>query len=70
MILVLQDKSGKEFYALQSDFYIELVFPKYILKVIKDAYRQRSQIDDVLIEYLNILEDTYLNIKSKIRSEK
>lgn len=70
MIKVLQDKSGKEYYALQSDFYIELIFPKYLLKTIKEAYEQKFQSDKVLIEYLNILEDTYLNIKSKIKSEK
>jgi len=70
MIKVLQDKNGKEYYALQSDFYIQLIFPKYLLKTIKEAYEQKFQSDKVLIEYLNILEDTYLNIKSKIKSEK
>jgi len=70
MIKVLQDKSGKEYYTLQSDFYIELIFPKYLLKTIKEAYEQKFQSDKVLIEYLNILEDTYLNIKSKVKSEK
>ena len=69
MIKVLQDKSSTEYYALQSDFYIELIFPKYLLKGIKDAYEQKSQSDKVLIEYLNILEDTYLNLKSREKSK-
>ena len=68
MIKVLQDKNGTEYYALQSDFYIELTFPKYVLKGIKEAYEQKSQSDKVLIEYLNILEDTYLNLISKGKS--
>ncbi len=65
MIKVLQDKSGTEYYALQSDFYIEIVFPKYLLRTIKNIYEQRSQSDKVLIEYLEILEDTFLTIKSR-----
>jgi hypothetical protein len=63
LIKVFQDKAGKEYYALQSDFLIELVFPKYVLQSIKNSYEQRSQSDKVLIEFLNILEDTYLNLK-------
>ncbi len=65
MIKVLQDKSGTEYYALQSDFYIELVFPKYILEVIKQAYEQKSKSDKELIEYLNVLENTYLNLNAE-----
>ncbi len=65
MIKVLQDKSGTEYYALQSDFYIKLVFPKYILEVIKQEYEQKSKSDKELIEYLNVLENTYLNLKAE-----
>ncbi|MFX1445214.1 MAG: hypothetical protein ACFFHV_17510 [Promethearchaeota archaeon] len=32
MITVLQDKCETEYYTLQSDFYIEFGFPKYLLK--------------------------------------
>jgi len=69
MIKVFLDKSGTEYYCLISDFYIKLIFPKYLLEVIKREYDQKSQSDKVLIEYLNILEDTYLNIKSEEKSK-
>jgi hypothetical protein len=65
MIRVYQEKSGTEFYALLSDFYIELVFPKYILEVIKQAYEQKSKSDKELIEYLNVLENRYFNLKAE-----
>jgi hypothetical protein len=65
MIRVYQDKSGIEYYALLSDFYIELVFPKYILEVIKQAYEQKSKSNKELIEYLNVLENRYFNLKSE-----
>jgi hypothetical protein len=65
MILVLQDKNGFEYYALISDFSIELVFPKYILNIVRDMYRNKSQSSNVLIEYLDVIEDTYLNLKER-----
>ncbi|MFX0133710.1 MAG: DUF2341 domain-containing protein [Candidatus Hodarchaeota archaeon] len=70
LITVLQDKTGTEYYALLSDFDLDLIFPKYLMKIIKMEYDQKSKGNNVLIEYLNILEDTYMNIKSKEKSEK
>jgi len=69
LITVLQDKTGHEYYALLSDFNLELIFPKYLLKIIKNGYDHKSKADNVLIEYLNILEDTYLNLKSSEKSK-
>jgi len=69
LITVLQDKTGHEYYALLSDFNLDLIFPKYLLKIIKNGYDQKSKADNVLIEYLNILEDTYLNLKSSEKSK-
>jgi hypothetical protein len=65
MIRVFQDDNGVEYYALLTDFYANFVFPKYQLNVIKVANEQKSKSDKVLIQYLNILEDTYYNLKSK-----
>jgi len=62
VIHVLVDKSGNEYFALLSDFYIDTIFPKYLLNIIKERYEQKSKGDKELIEYLNILEDIYLNI--------
>ncbi len=69
LISVLQDKNSTEYYALLSDFNLDLIFPKYLLKIIKNGYDQKSKSDNVLIEYLNILEDTYLTLKAKQNSE-
>jgi hypothetical protein len=65
MIKIFRDENDNEYYALLSDFYIDLIFPKYLLRIIKASYEQKSMANRALIEYLQILEDTYYNLKSK-----
>lgn len=65
MIQVFQDDKGNEYYGLLSDFTIERVFPKYLLNIIKKQYFQKSKTDDVLVEYLNVLEDTCYSLEEE-----
>ncbi|MFX1329360.1 MAG: hypothetical protein ACFE91_14620, partial [Promethearchaeota archaeon] len=65
MIKVFKDENNNEYFALLSDFYMDLIFPKYILEVIKKSYEQKSKANKVLIEYLNILEESYLKLKKQ-----
>ncbi|MFX0207517.1 MAG: hypothetical protein ACFFDT_16140, partial [Candidatus Hodarchaeota archaeon] len=65
MIKVFHDEKNKEYYALLTDIYIDFLFPKYLLKNIKSMYDQKSKVNKVLIEYLNILEESYLNLKTQ-----
>jgi hypothetical protein len=65
IIRVFQDKAGNEYYALLTDFYLDIIFPKYLLNIIKNVYDQKSKDDRILIEYLKILEDFYVDIKSR-----
>ncbi|MFX0037187.1 MAG: hypothetical protein ACFE9I_16265, partial [Candidatus Hermodarchaeota archaeon] len=65
MIKVFKDENNNEYFALLSDFYMDLIFPKYILEIIKKSYEQKSKANKVLIEYLNILEESYLNLKKQ-----
>jgi hypothetical protein len=69
MIQVFQDERNNEYYALLSDFYVDLIFPKYLLNIIKAEYEKKSKADQVLVEYLNVLENAYLNLKSSVKSE-
>jgi len=69
LIQVFRDDRNNEYYALLSDFHINLVFPKYLLNTIKSEYVKKSKADQVLIEYLNVLESTYLNLKSTVKSK-
>ncbi|MHA1302002.1 MAG: hypothetical protein ACTSO9_21510 [Candidatus Helarchaeota archaeon] len=69
MIQVFQDDRGNEYYGLLTDFHLALFFPKYLLNVIKKEYEQKSKADQVLIEYLNVLEDTYQTIKNPVKTE-
>jgi len=69
MIQVFQDEMNNEYYALLSDFHLDLIFPKYLLNVIKSEYDRKSKAEQVLVEYLNVLEDTYLSIKSAPKLE-
>ncbi len=67
MIQVFQDKHNNEYYTLLSDFYINKIFPKYILNIIKNEYEQKSKADKVLVEYLTVLENTFSDLKSVIK---
>jgi len=69
MIQVFQDERNNEYYALLSDFYVELIFPKYLINIIKEEYEKKSKADQVLIEYLNVLENTYVNLKEAAKSK-
>jgi hypothetical protein len=69
MIQVFRDDRNNEYYALLSDFHISLVFPKYLLNIIKTEYDKKSKADQVLIEYLNVLESTYLDLKAASKSK-
>jgi hypothetical protein len=64
IVQVFRDDRNIEYYALISDFYLELMFPKYLMNVIKTIYDQKSKADHVLIEYLTVLENTYINLKA------
>ena len=66
---VYRDDRGNEYYALLSDFYLDLIFPKYLMNVIKTVYDQKSKADQVLIEYLSVLESSYTNLKSQAKTE-
>jgi hypothetical protein len=65
MIRVFKDENGVEYYTLLTDFHVNLIFPKYLLNVIKVLSDQKSKTDKVLIQYLNILEEAYYNLKSE-----
>jgi hypothetical protein len=65
LIKVFKDEKGVEYYTLLTDFHINIIFPKYLLNVIKVLNEQKSKSDKVLIQYLNILEETYFNLKSE-----
>lgn len=64
MIKVFQDTNNNEYYALLTDIYLKSTFPKYILNTIKLDYDNKSKSEQVLIEYINVLENTYLETKS------
>ncbi len=69
MIQVFQDERNNEYYALLSDFYMNLIFPKYLLNIIKKVYDQKSKASQVLVEYLTVLENSYSDIKAAAKAE-
>lgn len=69
MIQVFQDDRNNEYYALLSDFYVDVIFPKYLINIIKEEYEKKSKANQVLIEYLTVLENAYLNLKSHAKSK-
>jgi hypothetical protein len=69
MIRVYHDKNNVEYYALLTDFYIDMIFPKYLLNAIKTSYEQKSKANKVLTESLKALEDTYFNMKREMKTK-
>ncbi|MFX1428968.1 MAG: DUF2341 domain-containing protein [Promethearchaeota archaeon] len=69
MIKVFHDEKNIEYYALLSDFYIEYIFPKYLLKAVKTEFEQKSKNKRILIEYLTILEESYFKLKDLEKSK-
>ncbi|NHJ25186.1 MAG: hypothetical protein EAX89_11455, partial [Candidatus Lokiarchaeota archaeon] len=65
MIHVFHDENNNEYYTLNSDIYIDFIFPKYLINIVKMVYEQKSKSNKVLVEYLKVLEETYYNLKSK-----
>ncbi len=70
VMYMFQNGQGTEYYALLSDLQVSLVYPRYILNIILHQYDVKSKSDGVLIEYLNVLEDTYRPYKPKTNSKK
>ena len=64
LIQVYRDERNIEYYALLSDFYLDIIFPKYLLNVIQTVYDQKSKADQVLMEYLTVLENSYHDIRA------
>ncbi|MHA1293507.1 MAG: hypothetical protein ACTSQJ_12690 [Promethearchaeota archaeon] len=59
IIINFESKDDIEYYALLSDFFIDQYFPKYTFNIIKLMCEQKSISKPVLIEYLNVLEQSY-----------
>ncbi len=69
MIHIFQDHQGKKYFALLSDFYISLFFPNYLLDIVKHEYDEKAKSNQVLIEYLKILESEYLESQTKAKGK-
>ena len=69
LVQVFQDAREVEYYALLSDFYIDLIFPKYLLNTIKNVHEQKSKSDIVLLEYLTVLENSYTDVKALAKAK-
>jgi len=70
MIHVFQDTKGNEYYALLTDFYSSLIYPKYMLNTLIYQYGVKSKSEGVLVEYLNVLEDAYRSTKLPVEEER
>jgi len=63
-LIKVYNSEGNDYYALISDFLIDLVIPEYILNVIKIYNDNKTISNHVLIKYLNLLKDTYNTLES------
>ena len=58
MISILNDRH-EEYYCLTSDFVSFKIFPKYILSIIQEQYRNKVQNPLVLLKALELLKESY-----------
>ena len=63
LVHVFQDKRGIEYYGLISDIFIGRIYPKYILNKIIKQFNLKSKSKAILLEYLNVLENSYYEQK-------
>lgn len=70
LVQVFQDKNNIEHYVLLSNLYIDLIFPKYLLNAIKEMNDRKFKSETVLVEYLTVLENTYIDIKNATKLKK
>ncbi|MHA1728135.1 MAG: hypothetical protein ACTSWY_05335 [Promethearchaeota archaeon] len=59
-LVVSQDESGNEYFALKSDIKVKQYFPEYLVNTIRRDFNDNVKNPKVIIEHLNILEDTYI----------
>ena len=57
MIKSYTDTEKNVYYALISDFYIDVHIPQYILWTIKNAYTNNLKSNELLLKYLDLLEN-------------
>ena len=65
IIQVFENEEKLEYMVLLSDIEILEIFPEYILEIIKNNYQQKSMANQLLLEYLSILQDTYYDLHEK-----
>ncbi len=66
MLEVFRDDAGNEYFGLKSDVLLEKIYPSYLLNVIRKSYTEKSKAKPVLLEYLNILEETHQGITATL----
>jgi len=69
MILVQQDTTGNEYYALQSNVKIEKIFPEYALDLIREQYSLKTISLQAALEYIDTLKDEYRARFTKARAK-
>ena len=60
LLQVFQDKKKIEYYALLSDIKVDELLPYYILNTVITSHNNKTKTNQVLIEYLDILENTFI----------
>lgn len=69
MIKTYTDSEGNEYNALISHFFIDLCLPQYILKTIKTAHDNNLKSNEVLLKYLDLLENVSNGLIKKKKSK-
>jgi len=65
MVKSYTDTEGNVYYALISDLYIDFHIPQYILNMIRTAHNNNLKSNEVLLKYLDFLENICYNLRKK-----
>jgi len=63
MLAIMRDAQSNEYYGLKTDVVVEKFLPQYMVDTIRQHYRTKAKANIVLLEYLNVLQESFLAAK-------
>jgi hypothetical protein len=67
LLRLIKNKKGDEYYLLKSDIRVQKFFPEYVINIIRANYNQKTKPNQILLEHLKLLRDTYLLLPEEFK---
>jgi hypothetical protein len=63
MLTVMRDSKENEYYGLKTDVVVEKFLPQYMVDTVLQHYGTKARPNPVLLEYLNVLQESFAAVK-------